>query len=272
VRIFSKVAQLSINLIPLQIYYKVKLKWLLYFEKNPLINESKGIYSQNEEDYILAQIINTIGNVPKVFIEFGPGNGLQNNTLHLLMQKYHGTWIGNEVLLLDNIIYKKIKYIQIQVSLENLDEIIAKIKKEKTGVISVDLDGNDFYIVKRLLQEKSTLPEIFIVEYNSFYSLKSEFIMDYNSQHVWDGSNNFGASLLSYKKLFKEFNYFLCAVNLTGTNAFFIKNEHKDKFIWQFENSDKLFRKQFKYYKEFRKPIDASKINRKLVKAFKGMM
>ena len=180
------------------------------------------------------------------------------------MQNYHGSWIGNQELTISKSVYKNIDYILEQVTLENLSEITEQIKLDRVGILSVGLDGNDWHFVNSLLRMQSLKPETFIVEYNSSYKKNVEHIMDYNASHVWDGSNNFGASLLSYKKLFKKFDYFCCAVNLTGVNAFFVKCQYRDKFNWQIENSDKIYKKQFKYYKEYRKKINVDKINFKL--------
>jgi len=44
---------------------------------------SKG-YSQNDEDGIIREIFKRIGTTDKRFVEFGTGNGLENNTVFLL--------------------------------------------------------------------------------------------------------------------------------------------------------------------------------------------
>jgi hypothetical protein len=260
----DKAFKYILQALPLKYYYRIKLTTLYFINNNPLITEKQGKYSQNEEDVILENIIKMAVTVPKTFIEFGVGDGFQNNTLNLVMRNYHGVWVGNEELKVTDAIYKNISYIKQQVTLENLAEITNDIKIGKIGVLSVDLDGNDWHFVNFLLNLKELNPEIFIVEFNASYGEKVEYIMDYDASHVWNGSNNFGASLLSYKELFKKFGYFLCAVNLTGVNAFFIKNDYKYKFEWQFKNSDKMYAKQFRYYKEYRKLLNHNLVNSEL--------
>ena len=50
---------------------------------------AKG-YSQNDEDGIIREIFKRIGTTNKRFVEFGTGNGLENNTVFLLCQDWSG--------------------------------------------------------------------------------------------------------------------------------------------------------------------------------------
>jgi hypothetical protein len=51
------------------------------------------VYSQNGEDGIIAEIFKRIGTTNRVFVEFGVGDGLQNNTAYLLLKNWIGFWI-----------------------------------------------------------------------------------------------------------------------------------------------------------------------------------
>lgn len=58
---------------------------------NPVLHGAK-IFSQSDEDGIIRHILNKIGAcsaLTRTFIEFGCGNGLENNT-HALLQGYSG--------------------------------------------------------------------------------------------------------------------------------------------------------------------------------------
>ena len=61
-------------------YYIWKLNQRLKLNRNPLITEKFGTFSQNEEDVILQNIMRKIPEIPKTFIEFGVGDGWENNT------------------------------------------------------------------------------------------------------------------------------------------------------------------------------------------------
>ena len=61
-----------------------------YKKPKSLIKHSYKIFSQNEEDGIINEIFNRIGTTNKTFVEFGCGNGLENNTLALLLASRKG--------------------------------------------------------------------------------------------------------------------------------------------------------------------------------------
>src|SRR4051794_18750785 len=52
---------------------------------NPLVRSGAKYFSQNDEDGILLEILRRIGLEKGVAAELGIGNGLENNTLILLM-------------------------------------------------------------------------------------------------------------------------------------------------------------------------------------------
>ena len=53
---------------------------------------------------------------------------------------------------------------------------------------------------------------------------------------MWDGSNYFGASLLSFDKLGKKYNYSLVYCDKKGVNCFFIHNDILKNKNLQFNN------------------------------------
>jgi len=249
-------------------YYIFKLKFRLKFNKNPLIKVDAGVFSQNEEDFIISEIIKLLPNCPSTFIEFGVGNGWENNTVNLI-PKFTGFWVDFEKIKLPQVYTKFITYYEKYVNLENLGNILEDISNrlngEKIGLISVDLDGNDFAIVQEILNKKSLRPFIFVVEYNSNFS--DEYVMEYDPDHIWDGSARYGASYKSYLKLFQENGFFPVATNLTGVNAFFVDIKYKNLFKYAQEFSENLCNPKFKYYTKFRKPIDKEFIfNARLIK------
>ena len=61
-------------------------------ESKRLLRYGFKAYSQNDEDGIIQEILHRIGVVNKNFVEIGVGNGLENNTLYLLVQGWHGLW------------------------------------------------------------------------------------------------------------------------------------------------------------------------------------
>src|SRR5438105_2769018 len=58
----------------------------------------KGL-SQFDADGILREIFHRVGEEHRSFVEFGTGDGIENNTLYLLCQGWRGLWLeGSEEL------------------------------------------------------------------------------------------------------------------------------------------------------------------------------
>src|ERR1700733_7482027 len=64
-----------------------------YDDRRRLERHGFKVYSQNDEDGIIQEIFNRIGIERRTFIEFGAANGLENNTLKLLLEGWQGLWM-----------------------------------------------------------------------------------------------------------------------------------------------------------------------------------
>ena len=51
------------------------------------------VFSQGDEDGVIAEIFRRIGTTDRRFVEFGCGDGLENNTAYLLFQGWSGLWL-----------------------------------------------------------------------------------------------------------------------------------------------------------------------------------
>jgi hypothetical protein len=89
-------------------------------------------------------------------------------------------------------------------------------------LLSIDIDGNDYWVWKAI---NVISPRVVVIEYNAKFPPDYEWIMKYNEKHIWQGDDEHGASLKSLELLGKIKGYQLVATNITGTNAFFIKEE-----------------------------------------------
>lgn len=222
----------------------IQIKDILLFQYNQsLIISSenniskKGIkcFSQNEEDGITLEIIKRIGvsDTKGVFLELGVGSGIENNTLILRSLEWAGIWIGGD----DLVVKPKsptFSFFKEWITRDNIipliEEGLRSIDKSHFDVISVDLDGNDYYITKKILENGYDC-KLFIIEYNAKYPPPVRFKITYNESHEWNGDDYFGASLQSFADLFTEYDYFLVACNqTTGSNAFFVHSSYKELF------------------------------------------
>ena len=218
-------------------------------DKNNNFNISKfgiKIYSQNEEDGILLYILKHIGIKTKKFVEIGVENGTECNTTNLLKNfNWKGIQIeGNKKLYNDakiqlkKILGKKINNLKLLnsfITKENINKIIKKNLecdinfKEEIDLLSIDIDGNDFWIWKSI---ECIEPRLVIIEYNSFLGPYASTTIKYNPKFSWDHINNkayYGASLKALEKLGKQKNYKLIGVDNNGVNAFFVRNDLANK-------------------------------------------
>lgn len=200
------------------------------------------IYSQNGEDGItmkLLQLIYEGNNENKFFVEFGVENGMECNT-RILRELYN--WKG---LQMDG------GYENIGINLrkefiikENIVELFKKYNvPDNINLLSVDIDFNDFYCLHEIL--KFYKCDIIICEYNATHLPHEDKIVIYNKNRRWDGSNYFGASLLSLDKLAKKHNYSLVYCDKKGVNCFFIHNnilQNKNLQIQNIGNVEQIYR------------------------------
>lgn len=199
---------------------------------NPFVNYGKKCFSQTDEDGITLEIVNRLGITKGIFMEFGVGNGMENNTLVLLSLGWSGYWFGGQDLDFNSDNSEKLTFKKAWITKENIVELCKNASTQHSNIdlISLDLDGNDYHLIKEMLQN-NVLPTVFIVEYNAKFFPPIEFIIEYKEDHKWNNDDYFGASLTSFYNLFKEFNYSLvCCNSASGSNAFFIKKEFMNLF------------------------------------------
>ena len=201
---------------------------------NPLNSYGKKCFSQNDEDGITLEIIKRIGIKKGVFAEFGPGNGLENNTIILASLKWKGFWVGSEDIKFKYNNSKNFQFIKSWITKENVlkfyNDSIKNLNEKKTDVLSLDLDGNDIYVLEELLKQIHH-PSLIIAEYNAKFPPPIRFKIKYDAQFVWRADDYFGASLSEFEHVLKKYSYKLvCCNSHTGANAFFIKNDFFDLF------------------------------------------
>jgi hypothetical protein len=205
---------------------------------SPLNKFGRRVFSQNEEDGITFEILRRIGGLHGgTFAEFGVGNGFENNTLALVALGWSGFWSGNQDLAFNinprGVSDCKFTYQKSWIKKDNIFDIyqtgLRSIRQETCSVISLDLDGNDYYFIRELL-ERGASPDLFIAEYNAKFIPPISFVIDYDESHSWTGDDYFGVSLAVLVDLFKSHGYFLACCNITGANAFFVKNVYHDNF------------------------------------------
>ena len=211
----------------------LNINYLRENHKNTFVKYGKKIFSQNDEDGITLEILKRINFTNKTFLEIGAGDGTENNTLVLLASDWRGTWVDLNKKILQ---YKSknLSVSNLKINKSNIlgfySDHLNELGAESYSLISLDIDGIDYYVAEKMLENK-ILPELFIVEYNPKFPPPLKFCVEYDENFQWDYSDYFGASLASYNELFEKYSYRLICCNASsGTNAFFIKNKYIDLF------------------------------------------
>lgn len=204
--------------------------------KNPLNHFGNKVFSQTDEDGITLEIMRRIGIERGVFTEFGVGNGLENNTLVLAAVGWTGFWVDTTPPAVN---IKKVtnprfammnRYVSMDNILDTMQQGLAYTGNSKPDFVSFDFEGNDYYLIEKLLSNEY-LPQVFLVEYNAKFMPPIEWKVEYSADNAWAYDDYFGASLMSFVKLFEQHGYFLaCCNQFTGSNAYFIQEQHRDKF------------------------------------------
>jgi hypothetical protein len=207
---------------------------------NPLNRCGRKVFSQADEDGITYEVINRIQIKLGVFAEFGVGNGLENNTIFLASLGWKGFWVGGEDLAFalspvssdrENTDFA---FLKVFIDKDNILSLARRgldsISETEVDVVSLDLDGNDIYLVEELLSG-GFLPKLFIIEYNAKFVPPIRWKIQYDRVHRWAKDDYFGASLMEFNDLFEKYGYFLVCCNpATGQNAFFVHSSYREAF------------------------------------------
>jgi hypothetical protein len=114
-------------------------------------------------------------------------------------------------------------------NLDNLSETVRRfLGKDKLGVLSVDVDGNDYWFLEALMPLQ---PALMVVEYNASLGLRSlsvpyDAAFDRHKKHASGWYH--GASLTALGRLAARHGYVLVAVSDAGGNAFFVRRDQAD--------------------------------------------
>lgn len=190
-----------------------------------------NVFSQAGDDGIIQYLINKIPVKNKVFVEFGVENYKESNTRFLLM---NNNWSGLVIDGSQNNI-NQIKRDPIYnffdlkvdcsfITRENINGIIGKYINGDIGILSVDIDGNDFWVLDAI---NVVSPEILIVEYNALFGGERAITIPYNPEFVRQKQHYsnlyWGVSLKAIIYLANKKGYSFVGCNNCCINAYFVK-------------------------------------------------
>ena len=214
-------------------------------ERAPLSNLQDAefrVFSQFGEDGILQYLIHEAGitREESTFIEFGVQDYTESNTRFLLM---NNNWTG---LIFDGS-KESIDYVRNQnfywrhnltaidawINRDNINELIGDNGfSENIGILSIDIDGNDYWVWERIEVVK---PIIVIVEWNSVFGSEHAISIPYdpNFQRAISHYSHlfWGASIAAFAFLAERKGYSLLCSNTAGNNLFFVRNDRLGRLI-----------------------------------------
>jgi hypothetical protein len=192
------------------------------------------VFSQWGEDGIIQHLINVIDIDQKTFIEFGVEDFSEANCRFLLMKdNWSGFVIDGSA---DNIRKLKGSYyfwkyqlgaIDAFITKENINDLLAMSGfGEDLGILSLDLDGNDFHILEAITFFK---PRILICEHNAVFGPSRRITVPYDPSFVRSQKHYsnlyFGASLGAITHAATKRGYSLVGTTSVGVNAFYVRND-----------------------------------------------
>jgi hypothetical protein len=133
----------------------------------------RQVFSQYGEDGILDEIFKRIGVTNRYFIEFGVENGLECNSLFLLLNKWSGLWIeGSQThhhqiteRFRSQIAEGRLTAINAFIKADNIELLFKQADAPpEPDLLSIDIDGNDYHIWKAITNYR---PRVLVMEYNA---------------------------------------------------------------------------------------------------------
>ncbi|GAC1414331.1 MAG: hypothetical protein NVSMB64_24560 [Candidatus Velthaea sp.] len=199
------------------------------FARDRINGYERKRFSQNGEDGILREIFRRIGAPHRYFVEFGVEEGLECNSARLSRTKqWSGLLIEGdpEKFRLLDANYRALPAVKREhafITRENINDIFSRARVPVDfDLLSIDIDGNDYYIWDALAGYR---PRVVAIEYNATRPPPERWVMSYNPDHRWSGDGYWGASLASLEALGAARGYALIGTDEKGVNAFFLRED-----------------------------------------------
>jgi hypothetical protein len=208
---------------------------LLHNSETASLREAEfRVFSQFGEDGIIQYLIRRVAIENEIFIEFGVEDYSESNTRFLLVNDNwrglvmdggdrHVAFVHRTGLDWRHDIEAKVAFIDC----DNVNPLIAAAGiRGDIGLLSVDIDGNDYWVLDAL---DLVSPRILVVEYNSNFGAEATVTVPYDPafergrahwSHLY-----WGASLAALDGVATRKGYALVGGNSAGNNAFWVRED-----------------------------------------------
>lgn len=199
------------------------------------------VFSQFEEDGKLLFLFSVIGMEHKTFVEIGADDGVNSNSANLYFNfGWHGLFIdGNEKAVrrgrkffrkYPHTWFYQPTFICSKVTRENVNQLIESAGyKGKIGLLSIDIDGNDYWVWDAVSVVE---PQVVIIETHNEFGMNN-IVVPYDPDYFYPGKHPVyhGASPVAMTKLAHKKGYRLVGANDLGSNFIYVKNGLADDLI-----------------------------------------
>lgn len=201
---------------------------------SPLQQHEFRVYSHAGEDGIIQFLVQHVPIARRSFVEFGVENYREANTRFLLVNDH---WSGlvmdgdarNVAKIRSDPVYwnSDLRALTAFVTRENVDDLLTDAGLTgEIGLLSVDVDGNDYWIFDAIT---AVSPAIAVIEYNHRFGPSRSVTIPYDPQFVrrrTDSSWLFcGASLAAIVGAAERKEMSFVGCNTFGNNAFFVRTD-----------------------------------------------
>ena len=195
-------------------------------------------FSQNGEDGVLDVLRSQLLSSNRYFVEIGSADGMENNSSWLVVaEQYNGLMIEGSPALVERVNRLVVRHSigveckNVFLTQENARDLTALAMHQDPDVFSLDIDGNDYYVLQELLKN-GLRPRIVVVEYNSVYgpdrSLTIEYDRDFYFKKAHPTELYYGVSIAGWRKILGDYGYRFVTVEKNGVNGFFVDPEFFD--------------------------------------------
>jgi hypothetical protein len=183
--------------------------------------------SQNQEDGITLALVKEMGQLTCRFVELGSGLSGGNSAVLARECGWTGLMVDGHAGHIAQVVrrFPRVTAVAAWVTREEVNALLQSHGLiGEIDVLSIDLDGNDYWVWEAI---DVCSPKLAIVEYNSSFGPNRAVTIPYDPHFDRSrfGPLYYGASLEALARLATRKGYRLVAVEPTGVNAFFLRND-----------------------------------------------
>lgn len=202
---------------------------------SPISKNGFQNFSQFEEDGLVLYLFSLLKSDNRTFIEFGADDGINSNAANLhFHHDFTGLFLDGNPKAIERgrYFYKKYgnsavknpTFLEAMITAENINELITKGGLQgDVGFMSIDIDGNDYWVWKAIDCVK---PEVVVIETHNEFGLH-DIIVPYDPEYFYPGKHPdyHGASPIAMTKLATQKGYRLVGSNALGFNFIFLRED-----------------------------------------------